>query len=122
MAGGPESGTVVWWVAAAWTREWAGDVAQHEGVRADERVVAYADGAEHAGADAEDDTVTDGGVPPGGPGIRPPADAAQGDAVVEHHVVAEHGGLADHHTHAVVDEAAAPDDGTGVDLDAGQGA
>ena len=47
------------------------------------------------------------------------ADAAQGDALIERHVVADLGGLADHHAHAVVDEEAAADHGTGVDLDAG---
>ncbi|MFD8005337.1 hypothetical protein [Streptomyces mirabilis] len=50
-----------------------GDVAQHEGVRADERVVADVDRAEQGGADAEDDPVADRGVPPGGLRVGPPA-------------------------------------------------
>ena len=43
--------------------------------------------------------------------------AAEGDPVVEHHVVADLGGLADDDAHAVVDEEPVPDDGTGMDLD-----
>src|SRR5690606_4948731 len=45
---------------------------------------------------------------------------AQGDAVVQHHVVADLRGLADHDAHAVVDEEPAADPCTRVDLDAGQ--
>src|SRR5699024_10856513 len=44
-------------------------------------------------------------------------DTAQRDPVVEHAVVADLGGLADHHAHAVVDEEPATDTGAGVDLD-----
>ena len=47
------------------------------------------------------------------------AGAAQRHAVVEGAVVADHGGLAEHDAHAVVDEQAPADPGTGVDLDAG---
>ena len=36
------------------------------------------------------------------------------------HVVADLGGLADHHAHAVVDEEAAADRRAGMDLDAGE--
>src|SRR3546814_1500524 len=46
--------------------------------------------------------------------------AAEGDALVEGHVVADLRGLADHHAHAVVDEEAAPDGGARMNLDAGQ--
>ena len=40
--------------------------------------------------------------------------------MVEHHVVADLGGLADHDAHAVVDEEASADRRAGMDLDAGQ--
>ena len=46
--------------------------------------------------------------------------AAEGHALIERHVVADLGGLADHHAHAVVDEQAPADLGAGMDLDAGQ--
>src|SRR5207253_4956747 len=49
-----------------------------------------------------------------------PGDAAQRDAVVERAVVADFRRLADHDTHAVVDEDAAPDARAGMDLDAGE--
>jgi len=48
------------------------------------------------------------------------AGAAQRDALVERDVVADLGGLADHHAHAVVDEDALADDRARVDLDAGE--
>ena len=50
------------------------------------------------------------------------AGAAEGHLLVERHVVADLGGLADHHAGAVVDERAAADVGRGVDLHSGQGA
>ena len=46
--------------------------------------------------------------------------AAEGDALVEVAVVADHGRLADDDAHAVVDEQPPPDLGARVDLDAGQ--
>ena len=49
-----------------------------------------------------------------------PAHPAQGYAMIEGDIVADLGGLADHHPHAVVDEEALADCGAGVDLDAGQ--
>jgi hypothetical protein len=47
--------------------------------------------------------------------------AAEGHPVVEHHVVADLGGLADHHTHAVIDEEPPADPRARVDLDPGEG-
>ena len=47
------------------------------------------------------------------------ADAAQGDTLIEGHIVADLGGLADHHAHAVIDEEAPPDPRARVDLDPG---
>ena len=46
-----------------------------------------------------------------------PAGAAQGDTVVERHVIADFRGFADHHAHAVIDKEASTDLGTRVDLD-----
>src|SRR5882724_2113376 len=48
------------------------------------------------------------------------AGAAQGDALVEQHVVADFRGGANDHAHAVIDEESAPDGGAGVDFDACQ--
>src|SRR3546814_14792229 len=45
--------------------------------------------------------------------------AAEGDALVERHVVADLRGLTDHDAHAVVDEQPLADPGAGMDLDAG---
>ena len=47
------------------------------------------------------------------------AGAAQRDALVEGHVVADLGGFADDHAHAVIDEEAPADLGAGMDLDSG---
>ena len=38
--------------------------------------------------------------------------------MIERHIVADHGGLADDHAHAVIDEEAAADAGARMDLDA----
>ena len=72
--------------------------------------------AENLGAGTDDDTIAEGRVALAGV----PGGAAEGDAVIEGHVIADQGGLADHDAHAVVDEEAATDGGTRVDLDAGQ--
>ena len=48
------------------------------------------------------------------------AGAAQRDALIERHVVADVGRLADHHPRAVVDEEALSDARGGVDLDTGE--
>src|SRR3546814_19445151 len=48
--------------------------------------------------------------------------AAEGDALVERHVVADLRGLTDHDAHAVVDEQPLADPGAGMDLDAGEDA
>ena len=46
--------------------------------------------------------------------------ATQRHTVIKGAVVADLGGLADHDTHAVIDEQPAADAGAGMDLDAGQ--
>lgn len=48
------------------------------------------------------------------------AGAAEGHPLVEHDPIADLGGLADHHAHAVVNEEAATNAGAGVDLDPGE--
>ena len=48
------------------------------------------------------------------------AGAAQRDLVVEVDVIADLGGLADHHAHAVIDDQPAAEPGGRVDLDPGQ--
>jgi hypothetical protein len=83
---------------------------------ADPRVVADLDRAEHGRVGAEDDAVADRGVTL----VPLQARASQRDALVQQHVVADLGGLADHHTHAVVDHDPAADRGAGVYLDARQ--
>ena len=50
------------------------------------------------------------------------AGAAQSDTVVDGAVVPDLTGLAEHDAHAVIDEQASADGGTGVDLDAGAAA
>ena len=50
------------------------------------------------------------------------AGAAQRDAVIQGHILADLGRLADHHAHAVVDEQARADRRAGMDFDAGQAA
>ena len=50
------------------------------------------------------------------------AGAAQSDTVVDGAVVPDLAGLAEHDAHAVINEQASADGGTGVDLDAGAAA
>jgi len=79
-------------------------------------VVADRDVAQHLGAGADLHIAADGRMALAS-GI---ADAAEGDAVEQLDMVAEHRGLADHDAHAVVDEQAFADGGAGMDLDAGE--
>src|SRR3954469_23811615 len=76
---------------------------------------AHHDGAQHAGTRADDDAVPDRRMALG----AVQAAAPERDVVVEHHVVADLGGLADDDAHAVVDEEPPADGRAGVDLDAG---
>ena len=50
------------------------------------------------------------------------AGSAEGDALIHENVVPDFGGLADNDAHAVVDEEAAADGGSGMDFNAGHGA
>mgnify|MGYP000972671947 CR=1 FL=1 len=82
----------------------------------DGTVVADPHRSEHLGAGADGHPVADGGVTL----AVFQRTAPEGDAVVDHHVVADLGRLADHHAHAMVDEEAPTDGGTRMDLDAGE--
>src|SRR4029077_17668393 len=62
----------------------------------------------------DDDAVADGGMPLAALG----AGTAQGDALVDQHVVADLAGLADDDSGAVIDEETMTDAGARVDLDA----
>ena len=100
------------------TVEWSGDRANHHRTGPDFHVVADPYVAEHLGARADHHVVAQRGVAL----ALLLAGAAQRHALVEQHVVADLGGLADDHAHAVVDEEAPADGGARVDLDARQAA
>jgi hypothetical protein len=97
-----------------------GHVVDHEAVGSHPCVVADPDRPQHGRPNAQNDPVTDGRVPLAALAVGPPAAAAEGDAVVHGHVVADPGGLAYHDRGRVVDEQPPPDAGAGMDLDAGQ--
>ena len=97
----------------------AGTGLQQHGVRADLGVLAHGEAAQHLGAGADDDAALQGRMALGAAVQR---GAAQGHALVDGAVVADDGGLADHHAEAVVDEDAPADGGARVDLDAGDDA
>ena len=65
---------------------------QHDGVGADAAVVADGDGSEDLGPGADDHPVADGRVAL----LVGQARAPEGHSLVDRHVVADHGGLADH--------------------------
>ena len=66
----------------------------------DPRALADVDGADQLGVRADDDAIVEGRVAL----LVEPAGAAEGDALVEHDVVADLGRLADDDAHAVIDE------------------
>ncbi len=74
--------------------------------------------AEDFGSSSDDDAVAHGGVSLAGLFAR----AAQGDALVNQHVVAHDRRFANHDTHAMVDDQAAPQLRTGMNFDARQAA
>ena len=82
-----------------------GNVLQDDRIGADPRPLANRNRAQHLGARANHDIIFECRVA----FAWRPCDAAECDAVVKRHIIADHGGLADHHTHAVVDEKAPPD-------------
>jgi hypothetical protein len=77
--------------------------------------VANGDRAQDLGACTNGDPVADRGVA-FDPGERA---SPKGYAVIDHHVLADFRGLTDDHAHPVVDEKAAADGCTRVDLDTG---
>src|SRR3569832_947774 len=83
-------------------------------IGADTRAVAQGDGSQLLRARSHHDVIAQCRVSlallPGRP--------AQGDAVIERAIVADLRRLADHHTHAVINEKAAADLGGGMELDA----
>ncbi len=89
---------------------------QHHRAGADADVVCYQDVAEDLRATADDDPIAQCGMTFAGF----LAGTAESDALVEQAIVADDRGFPDDHTHAVIDEEAAADAGSGMDLDARQ--
>ena len=87
---------------------------EHHGIGTDTHPVLDEDRSEHLGTGTDHDVVAQGRVAL----ALVPAGATQGDAMVERAVIADLGGFPDHHPHAVIDEKAPPDAGTGMDFDA----
>ena len=93
-----------------------GNIFGYNGIRSDSGSFADGDRAEDLGAGTDGDVVADSGVAFGlGQDL-----SAEGDAVVEHDAVPNFGGFADDNAHAVVNEEATSDGGTGVDFHAGE--
>ena len=90
------------------------NVGEHHGVGGNLDVAADVDGAEHLGTCTNHDVVTQCGVAL----ALVFAGAAQRHALIQQAVVADDGGFADDHAHAVVDEQTFSDLCAGVDLDA----
>jgi hypothetical protein len=89
--------------------------ANHHRARADLGIIADADVAENLRAGADHHAVADGRVP----FARDLASAAQRDALVKQHVVADLRGFADHHAHSMIDEEALADGRARMNLDTG---
>src|ERR1043165_2204865 len=92
------------------------DVGDDDGTRANARVFADFDAADDLRSGADRDLVAKRGMALDALGTG----AAEGDALVEHDVVADFGSFTDDHAHTVIDEEAAADDGAGMDFDAGE--
>src|SRR3989475_8768338 len=89
----------------------------HNRVGSDSSTVADLETAEHLGTGANDDALSQGRMPLG-PAVE--RGAAKGHALVDRAAVADLGGFADCAPHAVIDEHAAADLRTRMNLDAGQ--
>lgn len=87
-------------------------VLNDDGARANIHPISYIYGSQHGGARAHDDMVAQGRVAltPGQLG------AAQRDAVIQHHIIADDRRLPDHRAHAMVNEQPPADDGAGMNL------
>ena len=96
----------------------AGHVGDDDRVGADLRSVADRDRPEQLRARSDRDVVLDGRMAL----AALEAGAAEGDALVDRHAVADLGRLADDDAGSVVDEEVAADPRAGMDLDPGQGA
>src|SRR5579885_2249637 len=88
-----------------------------DGSGADFHEVADADVSENFCAGTDDDSVADRRMTFSG--IL--AGSAERHALIHEHIIADFAGLTDDNSHAVIDETAAADGRTGVDLDSGQG-
>ena len=89
-----------------------------DGSRADLGMVANQNVAQDFRAGSDDHIVADGGMPL----AFLFAGSAQRHALIEQHVVADFGSLANDDAHSVIDKAAPSDGGAGMDFNAGQGA
>ena len=88
----------------------------HHGVGADAGIVADGDRPQHLGAGADDHVVAHRRVALAAHGARDP----QRDLMIEVAIVADLGGLADHHAHAMIDDKPPADLRGRMDLDPGQ--
>ena len=79
------------------------NIGEHDRARADARVLAHGNVAQHIGVVADEDAVADGGVAL----AVAFAGSAQRDALVHGDVAAHDGGFADDHAGSVIDEEAA---------------
>src|SRR6202030_446974 len=79
-------------------------------------VVADVYSTQHLRAGADDDIIPDRRVPL----ALLVTCTAQGDVLIEQHVVADHGGFPDYHAHPVIDEKTPADFRARMDLNAGQ--
>src|SRR5574342_654947 len=92
------------------------DLGDHDRSRADAGPLAHPERAHHRGAGAHHDVALERGMPL----LALEARAAEGDPLVEGHVVPDLRGLPNHDAHPVVDEDTRADAGPWVDLDACQ--
>lgn len=91
------------------------DILGDDGVRADLRIIGDGDIADQFRACADHHAVADGGM-----AFAEPAFAAQGDTVEDQAVIADFGGFADDHAHAVIDDQIFADACAGVDFNASE--
>jgi len=92
-----------------------GDIFVNDGVRTDLAVRPDRDGAKNFGTHTNEYAIFQGRVTLDLVQAR----TAEGDLMIQEHIIPDDGGLAYHDAHAMVDEKATPDLGTGVNLYAG---
>src|ERR1700722_7542481 len=93
-----------------------GNRVDHDGIGTDASIIAHGNGSEHLGSGADDDVVAHGRMAFATAG----AGDAEGDLMIDIAVTGRLGVLADHDSHAVIDDESAPEFGGGMNLDAGQ--